>query len=90
MTANPLSTITGRERQHIRVQGIVQGVGFRPFVYGLAAELELAGFVCNDSQGVVIEVEGAPWTLNSFQEALWCRQPPLAQIDSVITTFMSP
>jgi hydrogenase maturation protein HypF len=72
------------------VQGIVQGVGFRPFVYGLAAELELAGFVCNDSQGVVIEVEGAPWTLNSFQEALWCRQPPLAQIDSVITTFMSP
>lgn len=87
MVLNPL-TVTNRERQLIRVQGIVQGVGFRPFVYGLAAELELAGFVCNDSQGVIIEIEGPPWTLASFQKSLYSRKPPLAQIDTVTITFV--
>ena len=87
---NPPGTIINRERKHIRVQGIVQGVGFRPFVYGLAAELELVGFVYNDSEGIIIEVEGTPWMLDSFQEALRCRKPPLAQIDRMTTAVIPP
>ena len=46
-------------RRRIRVDGIVQGVGFRPFVFGLATGLGLGGFVANDTRGVTIEVEGA-------------------------------
>jgi len=45
-------------RVRARVSGVVQGVGFRPFVHGLAVELGLTGFVFNDSRGVVVEVEG--------------------------------
>ena len=48
--------VLARTRLRIRVEGIVQGVGFRPFVYSLAAELGLAGLVGNDSGGVFIEV----------------------------------
>ena len=46
------------ERRRIRVGGVVQGVGFRPFVYGLAQRHALTGFVLNDGTGVVIEAEG--------------------------------
>ena len=46
------------ERRRFRVRGVVQGVGFRPFVYGLARRHELGGFVLNDGEGVVIEAEG--------------------------------
>ena len=46
-------------RVSARVTGVVQGVGFRPYVHGLATELGLSGFVLNDSLGVVVEVEGA-------------------------------
>jgi len=46
-------------RLEVRVEGIVQGVGFRPFVYALATRLGLAGSVRNDSHGAVVEVEGA-------------------------------
>ncbi len=54
------------ERRHITVEGIVQGVGFRPFVYGLAMKNGLAGFVLNDMAGVTIELEGEPPALESF------------------------
>ena len=47
-------------RQQLRVQGVVQGVGFRPFVFRLATHLALVGFVGNDSAGVLIELEGQP------------------------------
>ena len=47
------------KRVRINVTGVVQGVGFRPFVYGLATRLGLAGLVGNDSAGVFIEIEGA-------------------------------
>ena len=46
-------------RVHVRVRGIVQGVGFRPFVHGLARRYRLGGFVVNDADGVLIEIEGA-------------------------------
>ena len=70
-----------RERQRLTVRGIVQGVGFRPFVYGLALRLGLAGFVRNDSAGVTIEVEGEPAALERFALALQAEAPPLARID---------
>jgi hydrogenase maturation protein HypF len=73
------------QRWRITVQGIVQGVGFRPFVYGQALRLGLVGFVLNDSTGVTIEVEGTPKALDSFERALREEAPPLACIDSIIT-----
>ena len=50
----------GRRRTRVRVNGTVQGVGFRPYVYRLAGELGLGGFVLNDAHGVLLEVEGSP------------------------------
>jgi hydrogenase maturation protein HypF len=78
----PLQTI---QRRRIIVQGIVQGVGFRPFVYGQALRWSLVGFVLNDSNGVTIEVEGSIEALDSFQRALREEIPPLARIDSLAT-----
>ncbi len=63
--------------------GVVQGVGFRPFIYGLALEHHLTGFVGNDSGGVFIEVEGSPPAVTAFQQDLIPKQPPLAHIESV-------
>jgi hydrogenase maturation protein HypF len=76
------------ERWRVRVQGVVQGVGFRPFVYGLATRLELAGFVSNNSGGVHIEVEGPRDTLERFRTELESEAPPLAHIDSVVVETM--
>ena len=68
-------------RTKIRVTGTVQGVGFRPFVYRLAAERGLAGWVLNDSEGVLIEVEGTSTVLEIFLAALRTEFPPLARIE---------
>lgn len=67
----------------VEVAGIVQGVGFRPFVYGLATGLGLGGFVRNNPEGVTIEVEGAPDAVDGFLSGLRERPPPLARIESV-------
>jgi hydrogenase maturation protein HypF len=69
------------ERRAIEVRGIVQGVGFRPFVYSLANRLRLSGFVRNQTGSVWIEVEGDPAGLESFLDELARRPPPLAQIE---------
>jgi hydrogenase maturation protein HypF len=69
------------ERRAIVIRGIVQGVGFRPFVYNLAARLHLGGFVRNQAGAVQIEVEGAPPALDRFLGELADRPPPLAQIE---------
>jgi hydrogenase maturation protein HypF len=66
----------------IHIRGIVQGVGFRPFVYGLAKRFGLAGWVRNTSAGVEIEVDGSPEHLQAFVKALQEETPLLAQIDS--------
>ncbi len=71
-----------RGRCRILVRGVVQGVGFRPFVYTTAAELALTGSVANDSAGVTIDVEGAPAALAEFADRLHRRPPPLAVIES--------
>jgi hydrogenase maturation protein HypF len=69
------------ERRAILVRGIVQGVGFRPFVYTLAARLHLGGFVRNQTGSVLIEVEGEPSSLERFLADLVGRPPPLAHIE---------
>jgi len=72
-----------RARLRIRVDGIVQGVGFRPFVHSLAGRIMLSGFVRNDSRGVVIEVEGARDRLCEFIDKLQSEAPPLAAIERI-------
>lgn len=71
-------------RLKIEVKGIVQGVGFRPFVYGLAKSLNLKGFVINSSRGVIIEIEGD--NTSAFAEKLRTEAPPLSRIISVNVT----
>src|SRR6516162_854404 len=71
------------QRWHIIVQGIVQGVGFRPFVYSQALRWGLTGFVRNNSLGVIIEVEGTIQALEDFQRALHEETPSLARIVSL-------
>jgi len=68
------------KRRRLSIAGQVQGVGFRPFVYRLARELGLGGFVINDTGGVTIEVQGARRTVESFQRRLLAELPPLAHI----------
>jgi hydrogenase maturation protein HypF len=71
-----------RERRAIAISGVVQGVGFRPFVYGLASRLDVRGFVRNRLGGVLIEAEGNSSALDRFTAELE-RGPPLARIDEV-------
>ncbi|HEV3069063.1 MAG TPA: carbamoyltransferase HypF [Streptosporangiaceae bacterium] len=75
-------------RVSVRVTGTVQGVGFRPFVYSLAARLGLSGFVGNDSGGVFAEVEGDPAAVAEFLVAVERDAPPLARIDQVVIKNM--
>ena len=70
-------------RRRIRVRGVVQGVGYRPFVFRLAEEEELVGWVTNDSEGVVAEVEGDPTQIERFIGRLSEEWPPLARVDAV-------
>jgi hydrogenase maturation protein HypF len=72
-----------RERRAAQVRGVVQGVGFRPFVYRLALEEGLSGFIGNDTGGVTIEIEGPPERLEAFLTRLRSEPPPLARIDQV-------
>jgi len=67
----------------IRVRGRVQGVGFRPHVWHLAYELGLVGQVCNDGQGVRIQVSGEPEALSEFRQRLESQAPPLSQIETI-------
>ncbi len=69
--------------KHISVSGVVQGVGFRPFVYGLAARLNLHGWVCNTSGGVEIVVQGPTPNIENFIHSLSAEAPALAKIDKL-------
>ncbi|MGB6618630.1 MAG: acylphosphatase, partial [Trebonia sp.] len=77
-------------RTALRVEGIVQGVGFRPFVYSLATGLGLGGLVGNDVDGVFAEIEGPPATVREFLRRLEREAPPLARIERVTTSAMPP
>ncbi|KUN81196.1 carbamoyltransferase HypF [Streptomyces griseoruber] len=73
----------GPLRRRVVVRGVVQGVGFRPYVYGLATELALVGHVTNTPEGVVAEVEGSGAAVARFCERLAVQAPPLAVVESV-------
>jgi hypothetical protein len=79
-----------RTRRAFRVSGIVQGVGFRPFVYRLAREYGLAGCVWNDSAGVGIEAEGTAEELDAFAAALHAEAPLAASVTAVTFEEVSP
>ncbi len=82
-----MTTLSG---SRIHITGVVQGVGFRPFVYGLAGRYGLAGWVRNSSAGVDIEVDGPPEALASFARALRAEAPALARIDTLEVTERPP
>jgi hydrogenase maturation protein HypF len=74
----------------LHITGIVQGVGFRPYVYGLAARFALPGWVRNTSAGVDIEVDGTQETLDAFIQAIKTELPPPARVDSFDHSFGAP
>ncbi len=77
-------------RRRIQVRGIVQGVGFRPFVYKLANDLGVGGFILNTSSGVTIEVEGDEAALDRFLQLLQSHPPPLANVQDVSASPLEP
>jgi hydrogenase maturation protein HypF len=77
-------------RTAVRVEGIVQGVGFRPFVYSLATGLGLRGLVGNDVDGVFAEVEGPPAAVREFLHSLERDAPPLARLERITATGLPP
>ncbi|AJK50768.1 carbamoyltransferase HypF [Burkholderia plantarii] len=77
-------------RRRIRVTGVVQGVGFRPFVYRVALARALRGWVLNDADGVLIEVEGSATALADFSAALREELPPLARIGALRSQGVEP
>ncbi|HEV3053205.1 MAG TPA: carbamoyltransferase HypF [Solirubrobacteraceae bacterium] len=79
-----------RSRLRARVRGTVQGVGFRPYVYRLAGELGLAGWVLNDAHGVLLEVEGDGDAVDAFIARLGPDAPPLAVVDGVEVSGVAP
>ncbi len=73
------------QRVEIKVKGAVQGVGFRPFIYSLATKYLLNGFVLNNTEGVIIEVEGEKETLKKFTLDITQSAPPLSRIEKIQT-----
>jgi hydrogenase maturation protein HypF len=77
-------------RKGVEVFGIVQGVGFRPYIYRLAAELRLTGTITNTAAGVTIEIQGSPEAVEDFLARLPVEAPPLARITSVAVRDLPP
>jgi hydrogenase maturation protein HypF len=77
-------------RTRARVEGTVQGVGFRPFIYRVAHEQGLAGYVLNDEHGVLLEVEGDPESVRRFFARVSAEAPPLACVDAVRCETVHP
>jgi len=84
----PVKSTAARRRLHIVIRGAVQGVGFRPFLYRLALELGLAGWVSNSAQGLVVEVEGPDDRLNDFLLRIEAEKPPRSFIQSFESAFL--
>ncbi|GAA1253318.1 carbamoyltransferase HypF [Kitasatospora nipponensis] len=75
--------VADRQRRRVAVRGVVQGVGFRPFVFTLATELDLAGHVTNTAEGVLAEIEGRAEAVDAFCRRVATEAPPLAEVASV-------
>jgi hydrogenase maturation protein HypF len=86
VTQNPKSA----KSLHITVRGVVQGVGFRPFIYRLAHEHDLAGWVRNTSGSVEIEVEGEQSSLDQFVEEIRKSAPPMARMEEIVSSPIPP
>jgi hydrogenase maturation protein HypF len=86
MTDTPLMLRSDDIRQRFIVTGVVQGVGFRPFVHRIASDLGLAGFVGNDSGAVFLEVQGPRERVDEFGRRLRADAPPLARLSAVSVT----
>ena len=80
----------GLIRRRIRVNGVVQGVGFRPYIYRLALEEQLTGRIFNDTAGVTVEIEGAAESVTAFLNRLPLETPPLADIAGLSVEELSP
>src|SRR6516165_11819105 len=89
MSDAPLLLRSDDVRQRFSVTGVVQGVGFRPFVHRIASELGLAGFVGNDSGAVFLEVQGERARVDEFARRLRADVPPLARISTVTVTDLA-
>jgi hydrogenase maturation protein HypF len=85
-----VSTTATCRRARVRVDGVVQGVGFRPYVYRLARGLELAGWVLNDARGVLVEIEGAASAVEEFLSRLAPEAPALAVVERVNVEERAP
>lgn len=88
MSFSPPSTQSEFRRLRLAIRGAVQGVGFRPFVYRLATELHLAGWVNNSAEGVFVEVEGAAEVLEEFRYRIEAEKPPRSQIRSLEAVWL--
>jgi hydrogenase maturation protein HypF len=82
--------VVAATRKKIQIQGTVQGVGFRPFVYRIARQFDIRGFIFNSSDGVVIEAEADEIALHRFLAALQQQLPPLAKIDELTISNLEP
>lgn len=80
---SPLHNSPAPQTLRLRVQGVVQGVGFRPFVFRLAQALGLSGWVRNDLEGVLIEVSATPEVLSAFVQTLSEQAPPAARVERI-------
>jgi acylphosphatase len=90
LTPNAFVTLDAvRVRIAITVEGVVQGVGFRPFIVGLAERLDLGDYVENRTGIVTIQVEGEPAALDCFMTQLVVHAPPLARIDRISSSFQA-
>lgn len=83
----PVSPGSGKQRRRVclQLEGLVQGVGFRPYVHRLALSLGLEGWVANSSLGVTIDIEGTGWAINSFLSRITSQLPPLAHVNRMRT-----
>src|ERR1017187_4378460 len=88
MKTSPINPAVGKTRLKLAVRGAVQGVGFRPFVFRLATELQLAGWVNNSPQGVFIEVEGPRPALENFLLRLETEKPVRSFIQSLESSWL--
>jgi hydrogenase maturation protein HypF len=74
-----------QDRVDVTIEGVVQGVGFRPYVFRLATGLGLSGWVGNDSTCVTVDVQGEPGAVAAFLDRVVGEAPPLAHVESVVS-----
>lgn len=87
---NRFKRVMDKSRERILINGMVQGVGFRPFIYRIAKECSLSGFVNNNSSGVLVEIEGSKKSINSFHNKLATEAPPFSNIISIDKEVLKP